>query len=537
MRAFKTILPTLLLLGLAAPAQAATFNVNSLSDGNDSNLGDGICAGPGGACTLRAAVDQASASAGSDDIVLGPGTHSLVGRLNVIGHDVNIRGAGARVTTIDQTAVGEGTVLLSNMTSTVRDLGVTGGSATLVGGGLSVDVSGSQSVLLERVVIAGNEVLRNGGGYAAGGGLYKAGTGSLTVRSSTINGNRVAYVDPTVPGSAFGGGILHDGGPLNLVNVTIEGNEASGLGPGATSYGGGVSSIGGATALSYVTVARNAATGDDARGGNLASTSSGHLNVESSIVAYGTADAAGAGCHVSGAAALTSSGRNIDTGSSCAFGAPHLSNTDPLLLPPGNNGGPTPTLLPTATSPAINAAIGCPTPATDQRGVVRPQGAACDIGAVELISASGGGEPPAGDLVAPIVSDFSISSRRFRTGRATRRTRSLPRATNLVFHLSEAALVDFRFQRRMAGRLGRNGICQRPARRNRGRRRCVRWVSAGSLADNLLEGTQSLRFNGNVTRAGRGRTLGAGSYRVRIEATDPAGHSSAPAGGRFRVVR
>lgn len=173
MRVFKAVLPTLLLLGLAAPAQAATFNVNSLSDGNDSSLGDGICAGPGGACTLRAAVDEASASAGSDGIVLGPGTHSLAGRLNVIGHDVNIRGAGARETTIDQTA-GEGTVLLSNMTSTVRDLRVTGGSAALVGGGLSVDVSGSQSVLLERVVIAGNEVLRSGGGMPPAEGSTRA---------------------------------------------------------------------------------------------------------------------------------------------------------------------------------------------------------------------------------------------------------------------------------------------------------------------------------------------------------------------------
>ncbi len=534
MRAFKAILPAVLLLGLAAPAHAATFSVNSLSDGNDSSLGNGICAGPGGACTLRAAVDEASASAGSDDIVLGPGTHSLAGRLNVIGHDVNIRGAGARETTIDQTMAGEGTVLLSNLTSTVRDLGVTGGSATLVGGGLSVDVSGSQSVLLERVVIAGNEVVRSGGGYAAGGGLYKGGTGSLTVRSSTINGNRAAYVDPTVPGSAFGGGIFHDGGPLNLVNVTIEGNEARGLGPGAASYGGGVSSIGGATALSYVTVARNAATGDDARGGNLASTSSGQLNVESSIVAYGTADAAGAGCHVAGAAALTSFGRNIDTGSSCAFGAPNLSATDPLLGALADNGGTTPTLLPAATSPAIDAAIGCPTPALDQRGVFRPQGAACDIGAVELVPASG--EPPAADLVAPILSNFRISAPRFRTSRATRRTRSLPRSTRLVFHLSEPSLVDLRFERRAPGRRGRSGSCQRPSRANRGRRSCVRWTAAGSLADSLPEGSQSMRFTGNVTRNGRGTTLSAGSYRVRAEATDPAGNGSVPAHGRFSIV-
>jgi hypothetical protein len=538
MRALKALLPTsLLLLVLAAPAQGATFSVNSLADGFDDVVGDGICATAGAVCTVRAAVEEADAVSTPDEIVLGPGVHSLTSSVSVSTNDVTIRGAGAGATTIHQTTAGQRVLSLSNSTVAIRDLALTGGSPAFAGGGLYADVSGTHSVLMERVLIADNEVSGGAGASPYGGGIAKDGPGLLTIRSSTVSDNRVEAIDPTVAVTAYGGGIAHLEGPLNVVNTTIVNNEAEGLGPSAAAFGGGINSDGGATALSNVTLAGNTASGTSGNGGNLASNFSGHLNVENSIVAYGAALAFGGGCHVSGGGTLTSSGRNIETGSSCAFGAPHLSNTDPLLLPPGNNGGPTPTLLPAATSPAINAAIGCPTPATDQRGVARPQGAACDIGAVELVPASGGGEPPALDLVAPIVSDFSISARRFRTTRATRLTRSLPRATNLVFHLSEPALVDFRFQRRTAGRRGRNGICQRPARRNRGRRRCVRWMAAGSLADNLLEGTQSLRFNGNVTRAGRGRTLGAGSYRVRIEATDPAGHSSAPAGGRFRVVR
>lgn len=48
MRALKALLPTsLLLLVLAAPAQAATFSVNSLADGFDDVVGDGICATAG----------------------------------------------------------------------------------------------------------------------------------------------------------------------------------------------------------------------------------------------------------------------------------------------------------------------------------------------------------------------------------------------------------------------------------------------------------------------------------------------------------
>jgi hypothetical protein len=59
--------------------------------------------------------------------------------------------------------------------------------------------------------------------------------------------------------------------------------------------------------------------------------------------------------------------------------------SNPLLGPLQNNGGPTQTHALLAGSPAIDAVTsGCPPPPTDQRGVLRPQGAACDIGAYEL---------------------------------------------------------------------------------------------------------------------------------------------------------
>jgi hypothetical protein len=538
MRALKLVLPALWVLCLAPAAQAATFNANSLADGSDSNIGDGICStGGGGGCTLRAAVEESSAGAAVDDIVLAPGTHSLAGWVDVVGHNVRIRGAGAGATTIEQTGAGQSVLVLLNTTSEVRDLTLTGGSGPAVGGGLYVSVPGTQSVLLERVLIADNEVSASGhDGY--GGGIYKSGAGSLTIRSSTIRGNSVINTDPTASFGAYGGGIAHAGGALEIVNTTVLNNEASELGPSTRSLGGGINSSGGATALRHATVAGNTASGTDARGGNLASNATGHLNVENSIVAYGIALTSGEGCDVSGGGTLSSFGRNIDSGSTCLFGAPNLSNTDPLLLPPGYNGGPTPTLLPAAGSPAIDAAIGCPAPAIDQRGVTRPAGSACDIGAVERVPETtpggGGGEPR--DVVAPIVSDLVISGRRFRTGRATRRTRSLRRSTHFVFHLSEPSLVDFFFERRLAGRRG-GGRCQKPARRNRGGRPCVRWLGAGRLAENLPEGRQSVRFTGQVALRGRGRTLSPGSYRVRIEATDRAANHSLPVTGRFRIAR
>ena len=62
----------------------------------------------------------------------------------------------------------------------------------------------------------------------------------------------------------------------------------------------------------------------------------------------------------------------------------NLVGGNPLLAPLGNYGGTTQTQAPLPGSPAIDTG-GASCPATDQRGVTRPQptGGQCDIGAVE----------------------------------------------------------------------------------------------------------------------------------------------------------
>jgi hypothetical protein len=60
-----------------------------------------------------------------------------------------------------------------------------------------------------------------------------------------------------------------------------------------------------------------------------------------------------------------------------------LVNTDPLLGPLADNGGPTMTMALLPGSPAIDAGVPVPGVTTDQRGVPRPQGQAPDIGAFE----------------------------------------------------------------------------------------------------------------------------------------------------------
>ncbi|MCB9420636.1 MAG: hypothetical protein H6667_12585 [Ardenticatenaceae bacterium] len=58
---------------------------------------------------------------------------------------------------------------------------------------------------------------------------------------------------------------------------------------------------------------------------------------------------------------------------------------DPLLGVLADNGGPTETRALSSGSPAIDAGNNLACPATDQRGITRPQGGGCDIGAYELL--------------------------------------------------------------------------------------------------------------------------------------------------------
>jgi hypothetical protein len=68
-------------------------------------------------------------------------------------------------------------------------------------------------------------------------------------------------------------------------------------------------------------------------------------------------------------------------GSTCT----HIITSDPLLGTLGNYGGFTQTIPLLAHSSAINTGNNATCAATDQRGITRPQGAHCDIGAFELV--------------------------------------------------------------------------------------------------------------------------------------------------------
>jgi hypothetical protein len=315
----------------------------------------------GNSCTVQAnpcaTIGHAlSVSMNGDTVVVGPGTFTELVAVPTAGGAsiVTILGSLAG-TTVDGAGAGSVFTIASGANVTLSQLLIRrGGGPAQTGGGLL----NSGATHLVRSTVA-NNVAGLLFGFGEGGGIYNAAGASLTIDDSTIANNTAAG------GFGFGGGI-NNAGSLSIAGTTIAGN-------GAGAQGGGISA-------------------------------SGPTSVSGTILSDNDAQS---GPNCSGV--VTDLGRNVDDGTSCAFGPASISNTDPALGPLGANGGPTPTMALAAGSPAVDVP-GSSCSATDQRGVPRPQppGGACDIGAYEyapgvvvgLAPASG---PEAGGTVVTIT--------------------------------------------------------------------------------------------------------------------------------------
>ncbi|HLO32553.1 MAG TPA: choice-of-anchor Q domain-containing protein [Anaerolineales bacterium] len=216
-----------------------------------------------------------------------------------------------------------------------------------------------------------NSTFTNDASTGNGGGIYSSAI--LDISSSTFSGN-----------SAYSGGAVYvDGGifvnPSNsrtIVNSTFVSNQAT----GTNGQGGGVFNRGDANGPgpnNPLILANNTFSGNGAQeGGNLYSL--GSLSLSNNIFANNTD---GGDC-VSYAFGGTVTGFNnlIEDGVVCSTG--YFISGDPLLGPLADNGGSTQTMGILPGSPALDAGTATCLP-TDQRGVTRPQGAACEIGAYE----------------------------------------------------------------------------------------------------------------------------------------------------------
>jgi CSLREA domain-containing protein len=339
----------------AASAFAAEYPVNTTQDLDP----DGSCDATD--CTLREALLIAGAAGGSDTIVVPPGSYVLsasLGTLSLTGD--TIAGAGARTTVINGNGV---RVLSTTGTSAIAGVTITGGQDQQgAGGGLVV----SGSLQMTNSHVTGNTAI-------AGGGLYVPGT--LTMIGSTVAGNRAAALS----GSQGGGIAIGGEGRAFLVNSTVAGNVA--LDPGGTSGQGGGIYVGNTAVLGLTstTVAGNDAAAN--AGGGLFLVNFGGTQLVNTII---DENGGGACAGAIGTIAAASHHNLVQDGTCALQGAGNLQGASAQLLGLGSHGGPTDTRALVATSSARNTGSDCGT--ADQRGVARPQGGACDIGAFEYVA-------------------------------------------------------------------------------------------------------------------------------------------------------
>jgi CSLREA domain-containing protein len=259
-------------VGPVQPAHAASFTVSTTLDGTDTNPGDGVCRTILNRCTLRAAIQEANALAGTDTITLPAGTYTLTragdddtalnGDLDITAALI-LNGAGAASTIIDANDLdrifhitGAFKVTISSLT--IRDgtdFNSFGGSGLLNSGGV---------LALNNVTLSENSTAGDGGGLYNLGGTAKLNsvtvvnnsasqggggienTGTLTMTYSTVSGNST--------GTAGGGGIANAHGVITITFSTLSNNAATNSG------GGGLSSVGGVIAISNSTVSTNTAS-------------------------------------------------------------------------------------------------------------------------------------------------------------------------------------------------------------------------------------------------------------------------------------
>jgi predicted outer membrane repeat protein len=395
--------------------------------------------------SLRSAI--ASATPGDTIEMRVRGTIGLTGTPIVIRKNLSIVGPGAanlailgngtsRVLTIDTATVSisgvtigsgfadYGGAVLNSGTLTLTDCVLSSNSATMFGGA----IFNSGTLNLVRSIAANNFA------EYRGGAIYTDTDSTLTVDHSTLSGNS----------SSIGGAIDNQDGTLAIVASTLSRNFTTGTSGGAGGAlfngglggrvtivgstfasnvaaweGGAIYTLSGTTTIANSTIANNTSTCDfgGCSGGGGIYALSAALSIDSSTLSNNTSllggnvtslytvttvrnsilarGRSGPNCYMYFGTEFASGGNNVSDDLSCAalFTEPgDVNGVAAELSPRGlqDHGGPTETIAPLASSPAVDRVPlqactidGAPM-TVDQRGMPRPSGDACDTGAFEL---------------------------------------------------------------------------------------------------------------------------------------------------------
>ena len=316
-------------------------------------------------------------------VIAGPGAGLVTinggGAVEVFDVDAMVTATISGLSIVNGNALSGGGIY-NDGTLTISDCSIEDNqsTATFDGGG-GIDNAGVLTI--EQSLITGNSASESGDG----GGILN--NGVLTIDQSQITGNTAfsgGGLDSesgmaTITNSLFSsngasdGGAIQDGSNMTIVNCTIVSN--------AGQIGGGInSSVGGddnslLLTIEDCTIVGN--VGDDLYNGDQPDPVV-DVDVGNSILSNINAD-------------ISSQGYNIiqHSAEGMGFAPTDLLNVNPLLGPLQNNGGPTMTMAPFPSSPAIDAGDNALIPfgvTADQRGAGYPRivNHTVDIGAFEV---------------------------------------------------------------------------------------------------------------------------------------------------------
>lgn len=344
--------------------------------------------------SLRDAISSASAG---DNIKFDPGLAGGVINLDgaiVPAVDVKIDASAAPGLTLNGGGVDRLLIVNSGVSVTVIGMTFTNGFGFQLGGA----ILNNGELTLRRSTVGGNTMTTGDGQFwQGGGGIYNGDGSTLLLEDSTVSNNFSGWA---------GGGIFSFYNSTTIfVRSTISDNVAADIGGGfralgdvvisnstisnnvSTSWHGGAAFItDGTVEVTHSTVTGNTAPAGTTGGLFVGTFGDGNasMTIANSVVAANGDSNCFLGPFGSGAVSIDSLGGNVFTDASCDTFVSDQVVGNPLLGALGDNGGETRTHALLLGSPAIDAAEPAACLATDQRGVTRPQGAACDAGAFEL---------------------------------------------------------------------------------------------------------------------------------------------------------